>query len=129
LLGNLTAAGGTFLAPSNDALNNFIATQGGLPSITEDTILDLINYHLLPSTRTAASLSVSGGSIAETRLLDADYANLAGSANVIFASAYGSTGQEVAASGLKIYSGVGGSANVTSSDLAFQGGLVHVIDQ
>ncbi|KAJ2932366.1 hypothetical protein H1R20_g4684, partial [Candolleomyces eurysporus] len=129
LLASLSSAAGTLLAPSNEALDAFISGQGGLASLTEDSIQDLVNYHLLPLSRSSADLSVAGGAIAETRLLDADYTNLAGTANVIFASAYGSTGQEVAPSGLKIYSGVGTSANVTSADLAFEGGLVHVIDR
>jgi len=57
-------------------------------------------------------------------------ANLEGTANVVYASAFGSTGTEGEASPLKIYSGVGPEANVTRTDLEIEGGgLLHIIDR
>ncbi|KAF5318941.1 hypothetical protein D9611_013648 [Ephemerocybe angulata] len=130
LLEALTSTNGTFLAPSNAAIDTFVAAQGAdLSAISNDTIQALVSYHLLPTALSAANLSVAGGAIAQTSLLSQAYANLQGASNVVYASAYGSAGQDSGPSGLKVYSGVGTPANVTSSDLAYPGGFVHVIDR
>ena len=67
--------------------------------------------------------------MADTSLVDETYANLDGNPNVVFGSAFGSTGQDVVAGGLKIYSGIGESANVIGEELNFDSGVVHVIDR
>ena len=129
ILDALASANGTFFAPSNDALDAFISAVGGPTAVTPDAIQDLIAYHLSPLTHAAEALSAAGGAPVGTRLLDEAYANLEGTANVVFASAYGSTGQDTALGALKVYTGVGESATVTRPDLEFEGGLVHVIDR
>ncbi|TEB26209.1 hypothetical protein FA13DRAFT_1737615 [Coprinellus micaceus] len=111
-LGALNGTTGTFLAPSNDAMSAFMA------SIDPDTfnpavIKDLIAYHLLPSKFSANDLTVPGGIVAETRLTNTDYVNLdSGKPNVVFSSAYGSSGLDSAEGPLK-----------------YDGGYVHVIDR
>ncbi|KAJ3536852.1 hypothetical protein NMY22_g5846 [Coprinellus aureogranulatus] len=125
----LSTANGTFFAPNNDALENFISSLEDPATFTPDVVNDLFAYHLLPLVHAASELSVTGGQIVSTSLLDEAYANLEGASNVLFTSAYGSTGQESALGALKVYSGVGGEATVTRPDLEYDGGLVHVIDR
>ncbi|KAJ3536851.1 hypothetical protein NMY22_g5847 [Coprinellus aureogranulatus] len=103
LLSQINSTTGTFFAPSNTALDSFIVCS--------------------------ADMSVAGGKVADTRLDDSAYANLEGAANVVFASSYGSTGQDSAPSALKVYSGVGGEATITKPDIAYDGGLVHIVDR
>lgn len=129
LLDALATANGTFFAPNNDALDAFIAAQEDPSALTPDIIQDLVAYHLLPLRHAAEELSAAGGQVVSTSLLDEAYANLEGAANVVFASAYGSTGQESVLGALKVYSGVGGEATVTRPNLEYSGGLVHVIDR
>ncbi|KAJ2927551.1 hypothetical protein H1R20_g9545, partial [Candolleomyces eurysporus] len=131
VLRDLTVAGGTLLAPNNDAVSSFIASAGipDVASITEASARELLSYHVLPLALRSTDLSRSGGALADTSLLDDRLANLQGSPNVVFASAFGSTGQEVAPSGLKIYSGVGTPSNVTTQDVVFDDGYLHVIDR
>ncbi|RXW23719.1 hypothetical protein EST38_g2137 [Candolleomyces aberdarensis] len=106
VLRDLTVSGGTLLAPNNDAVSSFIASAGipDLASITEAAARDLLSYHVLPLALRSTDLS---------------------SPNVVFASAFGSTGQEVAPSGLKIYSGIGTPSNVTTPDVVFDDGVLN----
>ncbi|KAJ2915075.1 hypothetical protein MD484_g5331, partial [Candolleomyces efflorescens] len=128
---DLTVAGGTLLAPTNDAVSSFIASAGfsDVSSITEATARDLLSYHVLPLALRSTDLSRAGGALADTNLLNDELANLQGAPNVVFASAFGSTGQEIAPSGLKIYSGIGTPSNVTTSDVVFDDGYMHLIDR
>ncbi|TEB26190.1 FAS1 domain-containing protein [Coprinellus micaceus] len=128
LLAELNATAGTFFAPSNDALNAFISAADP-NQLTAEVLKDLVNYHLSPTTLSAADLGQAGGKIAETKLSDPAFANLGGPANVVYASAYGSTGQDAAPGPLKVYSGIGGESTVTNPDIQYDGGLMHVIDR
>jgi hypothetical protein len=131
VLGNFTTEGGTLLAPANDALLRFLATFGirDLASVSEATARDLVAYHILPQSLPNSNLTMQGGIVANTDLNSTAYANLGGAPNVVFASAFGSTGQFQSQGSLKIYSGVGPASNVTVVDLQFDNGYVHIIDR
>jgi uncharacterized surface protein with fasciclin (FAS1) repeats len=125
----LNSTTGTFFAPSDDAMSAFMSSIDP-DTFNPDVIKDLIAYHLLPGTFTAKDLSVVGGVVAETSLTNAEYVNLdPGKPNVVFASAYGAAGLDSVEGPLKVYSGAGEAAAVTKPDLAYEGGLVHVVDQ
>jgi Fasciclin domain len=132
LLQSVSSSGGTILAPSNSALTAFIAKLGpeGLKGVSNDTIRALLTYHVLSETLNGEALSARGGGIAETLLNGPEsLANLGGKANVVFASAYGSTGLEGSEAGpLRIYSGVGEPATVGAANIGFDGGVVHVLN-
>ncbi|TFK19853.1 FAS1 domain-containing protein [Coprinopsis marcescibilis] len=129
LLDGVASAGGTILAPSNQAFANFLRAAGvdSPASLPTDTVRSLLTYHVLPQALDGETLSAPGGAVAETALASGAFANLGGGPNVLFASAYGSVGLDEEASGLKIYSGVGAPANVTTGDIVFNNGFVHVI--
>ena len=126
LIANLS---GTLLAPSNSALEQYITSAGGLSALTPAAISDLLSYHVLPSTYSSSDLSRSGGRLVDTSLRNPALANLEGAPQVVFASAYGSTGVASTPSDLRIYSGVGTPANVTRGDIPYEGGVIHVIDR
>ena len=128
----VSSSGGTILAPSNDALETFVGTLGpqGLHTIPEDTLRSVLTYHVLPKTLKSGDLTGKGGGIAETSLQGPEpFANLDGKANVVFASAFGSSGLQGNQAGpLKIYSGVGSPASVSTADVVFDKGVIHVIE-
>ncbi|KAG2002247.1 carnitine/acyl carnitine carrier [Coprinopsis cinerea AmutBmut pab1-1] len=133
LVGNLTAAGGTVFAPTNDAIRDFLIREaGGSPAVdalSEDIVNDLLSYHILPLSLRSDDLGIPGGVVVETSLLDEQLANLEGTPNVVFASAFGSTGQLVERGRLSIFSGVGEPAAVSVPDLEIEGGgILHIID-
>ncbi|KAH6905560.1 FAS1 domain-containing protein [Coprinopsis sp. MPI-PUGE-AT-0042] len=127
----VSSSGGTLLAPSNSALTTFIGTLGpqGIQGVSNETVRALLTYHVLPETLRSGDLTAKGGAVAETSLKEPEsFANLGDSANVVFASAFGSSGLQGNDAGpLRIYSGVGNPANVTAADVDFEGGVIHVI--
>lgn len=131
VLGNLGTSGGTLLAPTNAALAAFLEAAGipDLASVPESAAQDLVSYHILPTVLRSTDLVNPGGATSDTGLTAETYANLGGKPNVVFASAFGSTGVEPANTGLKIYSGVGVPANVTGADIEFDDGVIHIIDR
>ncbi|KAJ3536719.1 hypothetical protein NMY22_g5906 [Coprinellus aureogranulatus] len=128
LLPNLTTAESTFFAPSDDALDSWILSQGGPLNITMETLSDLIAYHILPRRVLSANLSSAGGVVVDTALTSPQHANLQGSPNVVYASAFGDDGQGNDQGSVSLYSGVGEAASITSGDVGFEGGVVHIID-
>ncbi|KAJ3545568.1 hypothetical protein NMY22_g2382 [Coprinellus aureogranulatus] len=128
LLPNLTSAESTFFAPSDNALDSWILSQGGPLNITMEVLSDLIAYHILPRRVSSANLSSAGGVVVDTALTSPQHANLQGSPNVVYASAFGDDGQGNDQGSVSLYSGVGEAASITSGDVEFEGGVVHVID-
>ena len=124
LFNQLQQAGGTLLAPTDDAIKKFLAMSGfaDVGAVPQAALNDLISYHILNKTLPSADLAQKGGILANTTLADQQYANLAGAPNVVFSSAFGSTGQAQAAASLQIYSGIGDPANVLARDLVFNDG-------
>lgn len=131
ILGDLASQGGTLLAPTNNALSSYINDAGiaDIGSISEADARDLLSYHSIPISLKSADLTQTGGTIVNTKLMTEAFANLQGQPNVVYASAFGSTGQEQALGNLQIFSGAGAPANVTGSDLAWDSGFLHVIDR
>ncbi|KAF6752630.1 FAS1 domain-containing protein [Ephemerocybe angulata] len=131
ILGDLASQGGTLLAPTNNALSSYINDAGiaDIGSISEADARDLLSYHSIPISLKSADLTQTGGTIVNTKLMAEAFANLQGQPNVVYASAFGSTGQEQALGNLQIFSGAGAPANVTGSDLAWDSGFLHVIDR
>ncbi|KAF9533551.1 FAS1 domain-containing protein [Crepidotus variabilis] len=129
-LNQLNQGGGTLLAPSNTAISKLLLSAGiqDITTVPESTVQDLMSYHILNLTLQSADLRKKGGVTVDTTLLKDQYANLGGRPNVIFSSAFGSVGEAPTATALNIYSGVGDPANVTTTDIGFDRGFVHVID-
>ncbi|KAG2009695.1 hypothetical protein CC2G_012596 [Coprinopsis cinerea AmutBmut pab1-1] len=134
LVESVSSSGGTILAPSNNAFSSFLEAANlgpeGLAAVPESTVRSLLTYHVLPETLRSTDLVVRGGAVAETALSDnEEFANLDGDPNVVFASAFGSAGLDEGNVGtLRIYSGAGNPANVSSADIEFDNGVIHVIE-
>jgi len=130
-LSAVTARPGTLLAPSNNAFDAFLQDMGPgttVRDLNETTAADLLAYHYLDSPQRSAALSEQGGMLAPTSLLDSALANLNGTAQVVFASAYGSAGQATTAGGLQIFSGIGAPADVSTADIELDdGSVVHIL--
>ncbi|RXW15376.1 hypothetical protein EST38_g10478 [Candolleomyces aberdarensis] len=86
---------------------------------------DLVAYHILPSPSLAPISLCKAASLRCEHLL-AQFAVCEPwrCPNVMFASAYGSTGRQGC---LEIYSGFGPASNVAVADLPFDNGYVHII--
>jgi len=122
---------GTILAPSNAALEQYIANAGGRPALTPAVIFDLLSYHVFPSTYSISDLSQAGGRLLGMSLGSSCLAHL-GPPLAVFASAsYGSSGLGLAStpSHLRIYSGFGTPAIVIRGDILYDRGVVHIIDR
>jgi uncharacterized surface protein with fasciclin (FAS1) repeats len=129
LLDSFASSETTLFAPSDEALDSFVLSQGGPSNVSMETLGNLLAYHTVPTRLTTPSLTGTGGRIIDTTLEAPEFSNLGGRANVVYASAFGSIGQENEQGPLMLYSGVGGVANVTSADVEFDGGVMHVVDQ
>jgi uncharacterized surface protein with fasciclin (FAS1) repeats len=123
----------TFLAPSNTAFKNYAdksnSTEG--PAVTDAEAM--LSYHILNGSFTGADLNSPGGVAAKTFLQSPQYNNLGpgggGGGNVVYAGRYGSSGTSETPEKLKVYSGVGETAVVSRTDLSFENGYVHIIDE
>lgn len=131
LLSTIGTNGGTLLAPSNAALTRYFNEVGvsDPATLSEADLRALLSYHSVPLALRSTDLSRTGGALLRTALTDPLLANLEGVPNVVFASAFGSTGEEVTPSGLRVYSGIGTPANVTIPDVRFDAGYIHIIDR
>lgn len=131
VVGNLTSRPGTLLAPNNDAFAAYLAAAGpnvGLGDLSAEFVTDLLSYHYIPVPLKSEDLVAPGGAVAPTALTSGALANLGGDPQSVFASAYGSTGLAPTAGGLRIYTGAGNPANVTTADVELEDGtVVHII--
>lgn len=119
----------TFLAPSNDAINKFKAKSNSTVP-TQNDIEFLLTYHLLNGSFSSTQLNSTGGVAAKSFLTAPQYNNLNSSGgNVVFASRYGSSGANTTPSALEIYSGAGESATVNTTDLTYDYGYVHIVNE
>lgn len=111
----------TLLAPSNDAFNRFLNTSSGSAAANDSgALVALLTYHVLTGTYYASNLtSLNGPAFIPTLLSNTSYANVTG-------------GQRVEAttqnSGLSFISGSGQLSNVTTANVNFTGGTIHIID-
>jgi uncharacterized surface protein with fasciclin (FAS1) repeats len=109
----------TILAPSNDALNALLnSTAVAEAEDVESLVTAVLTYHVLNGTFYAANVTETPAFI-PTLLENSMYENVAG-AQVVEARATGTT--------VSFYSALKAQANVTEADIAFDGGVVHVIN-
>ena len=110
----------TVLAPSNDAISAFLSSDGGSANLNNtDIISALLQYHILQGTIPASAIT-NIPTFPHT-LLDAStgFANVTGGQVVEAVTVGGS---------VVIYSGLLQNSTVTTPNLNFTGGIVHVID-
>ncbi|CZT04324.1 related to TGF beta induced protein ig-h3 precursor [Rhynchosporium agropyri] len=120
LMSGLTSAQNiTILAPSNDAFSTYLNTPNGkLASSNPGQLTALLQYHVLMGTYMSSSLNTS--IYAKSMLTNATYANVTGGQVVKLSK----TGDAVLA-----LSGNREMSKSTTKDVAFQGGVVHVLDK
>ncbi|KAH8691514.1 FAS1 domain-containing protein [Talaromyces proteolyticus] len=112
----------TILAPSNQALGNYTSNSSTALSVlssTNQTISDLLTYHILQGKFYASNFSATPKFL-PTYLNDSSLSNVTG-------------GQVVEGIVLKnktyIFSGLLANSSVTQANLNFTGGVVHIIDK
>ncbi|TVY71346.1 Fasciclin-like arabinogalactan protein, partial [Lachnellula suecica] len=114
--------GVTILAPSNDAFNKIPYTElnQAFANNDQDVITNVLEYHILQGSRTAAQLVPGTPEFIPTLLTNKAYSNVSGGQRV----------QNVKQAGnvVVFVSGQGSRSTLTQADLAFNGGVVQVID-
>ncbi|RPA78677.1 FAS1 domain-containing protein [Ascobolus immersus RN42] len=118
----------TLLAPSNSALQKFQDSVGDLSNLDPNLVDTVLQYHVVDANVKAADVSIKGGVRAKTYLKEGPKANLGGDAQSVFVSAYGNSGLAQQAGDVEVFSGLGAVSKVSDADIAFDGGVVHIID-
>jgi uncharacterized surface protein with fasciclin (FAS1) repeats len=108
----------TVLAPSNDAFKALLKSLGG-KTPSKDDVQALLTYHVLSGTVKAADITDTPAFV-PTLLEDKSYTNVTGG-QVVEAVTDGND--------VKIVTGLLQSSTVTQADIAFAGGVVHIIDK
>lgn len=118
----------TLLAPSDSAIQKFTAQNGELSSLDANLVDKVLAYHALSGAAKSTDLNVPRGAIAKTFVAEPKLGE--NENQVLYASAYGSSGLAKEAGSLKVYSGLGQSSSVVAdgADIEFDGGVVHIID-
>ncbi|TVY48084.1 Fasciclin-like arabinogalactan protein [Lachnellula occidentalis] len=110
------------LAPNNDAFKKIPYTElnKAFSDNDQDVITNVLEYHLLQGSRTAAELIPGDSVFIPTLLTNKAYSNVSGGQRV----------QNVKQSGdvVVFVSGLGNRCTLTQADLKFTGGVVQVID-
>ena len=111
----------TLLAPSDDAFDRLAGSSLGpmLASNDTDTIRALLNYHTAPGNHRLSSVNESF-SFFPTLLDNQTYTNVTGGQRLGFVT----QGKDE----LIIVSGGGARSKVEQTDIAFEGGILHVTD-
>lgn len=108
----------TLLAPSNDALSDYLGNMS-LTDIDPSDIAALLSYHVLNGTYMADNITDTAAFV-PTLLTNEQYANVTGGQVVEAMKA-----DDV----VSFYSGLRKQSNVSQADIEFSGGVIHVIDQ
>lgn len=109
----------TILAPSNAALSAFLnSTAGAAAAANPGAVANLLTYHVLNGSYPASAFTNSSQFI-PTLLTNSSYANVTGGQRVE-ARLNGST--------VDIYSGLLSRSTVTTANVNFTGGVIHIID-
>ena len=106
----------TLLAPSNDALAA-LNTSG--VAITSELVQALISYHTLNGTILSSALSNETSTFAPTHLTNPAFSNVTGG-QVVEAILSNDTAY--------FFSGLKNNVSVTSANLNFTGGVIHIVD-
>ncbi|RDW92340.1 hypothetical protein BP5796_01734 [Coleophoma crateriformis] len=114
--------GVTILAPNNDAFNKipYTVLNNAFKDGDEGVITNVLEYHLLQGTRTAAELVPGAPVFIPTLLTNEAYSNVTGGQVV--------ENVEQAGNVVIFVSGQGSRSTLVQADLAFTGGVVQVID-
>ncbi|KAI9052338.1 hypothetical protein LZ554_003688 [Drepanopeziza brunnea f. sp. 'monogermtubi'] len=109
----------TILAPGNEALDAFLKSPEGASAATRpDLVAALLTYHVLNGTYPASAFT-STSQFLPTLLTNSSFANVTGG-QVVDARLRGDTAS--------IFSGLLSDSNVTTADIDFDGGVIHVIN-
>ncbi|KAI6709461.1 hypothetical protein JHW43_008001 [Diplocarpon mali] len=109
----------TILAPSNEAFAKFLATPAGkAASANPGDLTALLEYHVLNGTYNSTAVNTTSAYV-HTLLTNATYTNVTGGQVVTL----GKMGSDV-----MVTSGLREMSMVTTADVPFAGGTVHVID-
>lgn len=110
----------TVLAPTNAAFSSFLAQPGVNASITADPglVIAVLSYHVLQGTIPSSAITETPV-FAKTLLSNTSYTNVTGG-QVVQAQAMDG--------GVMITSGLLRESHVTTADVSFDGGVVHIID-
>ncbi|KAL2063947.1 hypothetical protein VTL71DRAFT_4441 [Oculimacula yallundae] len=110
----------TILAPSNDALASFLNSTAGASAATDPgAVAALLTYHVLNGSYPASAFT-NTSQFLPTLLSNATYSNVTGG-QVVEARLRGETAS--------IFTGLLSDSNVTTANVNFTGGVVHVIDK
>ncbi|KAH9480841.1 Fasciclin-like arabinogalactan protein [Psilocybe cubensis] len=109
----------TLLAPHNDAFNQFLSTPGGMQASAQlDVVAALLEYHVINGAFHSSSFT-STPVFPNTFLTNTTYTGVTG----------GQVVEVVAQNGaVNVFSGLKSKSTVTTPDLQFNGGFIHVID-
>ncbi|KAF3933617.1 Stabilin-2 [Dactylella cylindrospora] len=115
----------TILVPNNDAVEKFLMdNEFEKPSdVPANLVLPFLSYHVLLNNVTSGELAMPGGSIVETRLKDEKYTLLKDDSGQVV---YGKPNEDN--SGVEIESGLKEKINVVTPDVAYNNGLLHIVD-
>lgn len=110
----------TVLAPTNAAFSSFLAQPGVNASITDDPglVMAVLSYHVLQGTVQSSAIT-NTPIFAKTLLTNTSYTNVTGGQVV---QAQSDDGDVIFTSGLLR------TSRVSTADVTFDGGVVHIID-
>ncbi|UKZ71886.1 uncharacterized protein TrAtP1_012830 [Trichoderma atroviride] len=115
-------AGVTIIAPSNDAFKNipYTALNGVWNATDKDTTVPLLQYHILQGTVATNALLTGPTYVRSTLLTSTRYTNVTSGQNVLIAKQPGND--------VVFTTSMGTRCTLTEGDIAFQGGLIQVVD-
>ncbi|KAF8864601.1 FAS1 domain-containing protein [Acephala macrosclerotiorum] len=115
-------SGVTILAPNNDAFNKIPYTQlnKAFANNDQDTITNVLEYHILQGTKVAAQLVPGTPVFLPTLLTSPEWSNVTGGQRVENVKQAGNV--------VVFVSGQGSRSTLVQADLMFTGGVVQVID-
>jgi len=115
-------AGVTILAPNNDAFDKipYTVLNDAFKNNDQDTITNVLEYHILQGTRVAAQLIPGTPVFIPTLLTSPEWSNVTGGQKVENVKQAGDV--------VVFVSGQGSRSTLVQADLMFTGGVVQVID-
>ncbi|CAG8954035.1 hypothetical protein HYFRA_00009135 [Hymenoscyphus fraxineus] len=114
----------TILAPNNKAVETLLSTDAGKAAAANPAVIKaVLEYHVLSGVFASTAFS-SKPAFAASLLTDAAYANVTGGQRVKAVAPEGRPKGTVILS-----SGLLAECNVVAADIAFDGGIIHVIDE
>ncbi|PMD22431.1 Fasciclin-domain-containing protein [Hyaloscypha hepaticicola] len=114
-----SAQGITILAPSNDAFSKILSTSTGTALQNDPSLLTaVLQYHVLNGTVPSTAFTTTAQFI-PTLLTNTSYSNVTGG-QVVMGILSGKS--------VEVFSGLKEKSTVTTADIMFTGGVVHVID-